>query len=151
KEVPHKSTLHGETRVDNYHWLRDKKDARVIAHLEAENAYTGAVMKPTEALQQTLYKEFLGRIKQTDMSMHTRHDGYWYYSRTIEGKQYPVHCRKKGSLDAAEYKQNTAYEMAKGHKFYSVGARQVSDDGHLLAFTTDLTGFREYHLSVKDL
>src|SRR5262245_39092144 len=95
----HSVTLHGDTRVDPYFWLAEKKNPDVISYLEAENAYTAAVMKPLEARQDSLYKEMLGRIKQTDLTVPVRNRGYFYYTRTVEGQQYPIHCRKKGSLD----------------------------------------------------
>ena len=144
-------TLHGEPWADDYFWLRDKANPEVAAYLEAENAYTDAVMKPTEALQDTLYKEMLGRIKETDDSVPYREGGYFYYSRTEEGKQYPIYCRKKGSLDAPEEVTLDLNELAEGQKFMSLGAYTVSDDGNLLAYSTDNTGFREYTLLVKDL
>src|SRR5262245_33104172 len=150
-KVPSKVTLHGEVRVDDYFWMKDKKDPEVIKHLEAENAYTAAVMKSTEALQETLYKEFLARIKQTDLSVPHRDRGYWYYTRTEQGKQYPIHCRKKGTLEDAEEVMLDVNELAKGEKFMSVGGLHVSDDGNLVAFGSDTTGFREYYLSIKDL
>ncbi len=151
KRVPHKLEQHGETRVDDFFWIKDKTNKDVLKYLEAENAYTAAVLKPTEKFQETLYKEFLSRIKQTDEDVPVRDRGYWYYSRTVEGKQYPIHCRKKGSVDAPEEVLLDGNELAKGEKFFSFGERRVSDDGHLLAFATDTTGFREYTLSVKDL
>src|SRR5205823_4745951 len=137
--------------VDDYYWLRQKKDAAVLKHLEAENAYTDAVMKPTLPLQERLYKEFLSKIQQTDLSVPVRIGQYWYYTRTEEGKQYPIHCRKPGGLDAKEQVILDLNELAKGHKFYSVNVRVVSDDGNLLAYSSDITGFRDYTLSVKDL
>jgi oligopeptidase B len=143
--------LHGDARADEYAWLGDKSNPRVIAHLEAENAYTAAVMKPTEALQERLYTEMLGRIKQTDLSVPSRKHGYYYYSRTEEGKQYPVVCRKKGSLDAAEEVVLDGNERAAGQKFWALGSTAVSDDGALFAFAEDVTGFRQYTLRVKDL
>jgi oligopeptidase B len=151
KKVPRTTTLHGDTRTDDYHWLREKKDPEVLAYLEAENAYTAAVMKPTAKLQETLYQEMLGRIQQTDLSVPYRKGGYLYYTRTAEGKQYPVHCRKKGGPDAPEEVTLDLNELARGEKFLSLGAYQVSDDGKLLAYSTDGTGFREYTLRVKDL
>ena len=150
-KVPHKIELHGDTRSDDYFWLKDKKNPDVIKHLEAENAYTTATTKRTEKLRDTLYKEMLGRIKQTDRAVPVRENGYWYYSRTEEGKQYPIYCRKKKTLEAAEEVILDGNDLAKGEKFLSVGQRKVSDDGNLLAYTTDTTGFREYELSVKDL
>jgi oligopeptidase B len=151
KKVPHETKIHGDTRVDDYFWLRDKKNPEVIKYLEAENAYTVAVMKPSEPFQEKLYAEMLGRIKQTDLSVPTRDRGYYYYSRTVEGKQYPIQCRKKGSLDADEEVMLDGNELARGEKFFSLGATEVSPDGTKLAFATDTTGFREYMLSVKDL
>jgi oligopeptidase B len=151
KKDPHKTQLHGDTRTDDYFWMRDKTNPDVVKYLEAENAYTAAMMKPTESLQETLYKEFLARIKQTDLSVPYKNRGYWYYTRTEEGKQYPIFCRKKGTLDAAEEVLLDGNALAKGEKFFSLGGLEVSDDGNLLAFATDTTGFREYYLSVKDL
>jgi oligopeptidase B len=151
RKVPKTVTLHGDERVDDYGWLRDKKSADTIAYLEAENAYADAVMKPTEGLQKRLYDEMLGRIKQTDMNVPYRKNGYFYYSRTVEGKQYPIHARKKGSLDAAEEILLDVNQLAEGKKFMSVGALEVSDDTNLLAYTTDDNGYRQYKLHVKDL
>ncbi len=151
KKVPKVDVMHGERRVDDYYWLREKTNPEVIAYLEAENAYTSAVMKPAEAFQEALYKEMLGRIKQTDLSVPYRLHGYFYYSRTEEGKQYPIYCRKKGSLDAPEQVTLDLNELAKGQKFMALGAYAVSEDGNLLAYSTDNTGFRQYSLHIKDL
>jgi oligopeptidase B len=151
KKVAKTTTLHGDTRVDYYQWLCDKTDKEVIAYLDAENAYTAAVMKPTEALQETLYKEMLGRIKQTDLSVPYRLGEYFYYTRTVQGKQYNIHCRKKGSLDAEEEIILDLNVLAKGQKFLMLGPHEVSDDGNLLAYSIDVTGFREFNLFVKDL
>lgn len=151
KRQGHSATLHGQSRTDDYHWLRQKDAPDVLAYLKAENAYTEAVMKPTEPLQQRLYDEMLGRIKQTDLSVPFRKDGWLYYSRTEEGKEYPIHCRKKGTLEGKEEILLDLNEMRKGEKFISLGDREVSDDGNLLAYSTDTTGFRVYTLRVKDL
>jgi oligopeptidase B len=151
KKAPRTSVLHGDKLVDNYFWLREKSDPEVIAYLESENAYAAAMMKGTEGLQQALYKEMLGRIKETDLSVPYRQGEYFYYSRTEEGKQYPIHCRKRGGLDAKEEVTLDLNELAKGHKFLGLGAYAVSDDGNLLAYSTDVTGFRQYTLHVKDL
>jgi oligopeptidase B len=151
KKAAHTSSLHGETRSDDYFWLKEKTNPDVIKYLEAENAYTTAVTKRLEPLRDTVYQEMLSRIKQTDREVPVRENGYWYYSRTEEGKQYPIYCRKKGTLATAEQVILDGNELAKDQKFLSVGERKVSDDGNLLAFTTDVTGFREYELSVKDL
>jgi oligopeptidase B len=143
--------IHDDTMIDEYFWLREKTNPDVIAHLEAENAYSEAVMKPTAAWQDKLYKEMVGHIKETDVTVPYRWGGYFYYSRTEQGKQYPISCRKKGSLDAKEEVVLDQNEMAKGLKFFSVGAFVPSDDGNLLAYSTDTTGYRQYLLRVKDL
>src|SRR3989440_4249167 len=101
KKVPKTTEINGRTLVDNYYWLREKKNPEVKAYLEAENAYTDAVMKPTEALQKKLYDEMLGRIKETDIEVPYKEGGYFYYTRTEAGKQYAIRCRKKGSMDAS--------------------------------------------------
>src|SRR6185437_14801167 len=108
-------------------------------------------MKPTEALQGKLYGEMLGRIKETDVEVPYSYGGYLYYSRTEAGKQYPIRCRRKGSMDGTEEVVLDLNELAKGKSFMAVAAYQVSDDGNLLAYSTDDTGFRQYTLTVKDL
>jgi oligopeptidase B len=150
QKVPHMQTLHDETLKDDYFWMREKDNPKVRAFLDAENAYTGAFMKPTEAFQKALYDEMLGRIKETDLSVPYRDGGWFYYSRTQKGEQYPIYCRKK-SLEAPEDVYLDVNALAKGEKFMSVAVRDVSDDGNLLAYTTDNTGFRDYTLHIKDL
>lgn len=150
-KIPKIDTLHGDRREDNYFWLREKSNPDVAAYLKAENAYAESVLAPTKALQVTLYKEMLSHIKQTDANVPYRLDGYYYYSRTEEGKQYPIHCRKKSSLSAREEIILDLNELAKGEKFLGLGGLQVSDDGNLLAYSLDTTGFRQYTLFVKDL
>ncbi|MFN2480497.1 MAG: S9 family peptidase [Pyrinomonadaceae bacterium] len=150
-KTPKSLTYQGETLTDNYFWLREKKSPEVIAHLNAENAYTDAMMKPTEGLQKKLYDEMLARIKQTDTNVPYRDGAYLYYSRTVEGKQYPIFARKKGSEAAPEEITLDLNEMAKGHSFMSVAEYEPSDDQNLLAYSTDTTGYREYTLYVKDL
>jgi oligopeptidase B len=151
KKIPQSITMHGDTRVDDYGWLRDKKSAETLAYLEAENAYAAAITAPLADVEKKLYAEMLGRIKQTDINVPYRRNGYFYYSRTVEGKQYSIHARKKGSLEAAEEILLDVNQLAEGKKFMSVGAMNVSDDTNLLAFTTDDTGYRQYKLHVKDL
>jgi oligopeptidase B len=151
KKVPKSTEVNGRTLVDNYYWLRDKKNPEVKAYLEAENAYTDAVMKPTEGLQKKLYDEMLSHIKETDIEVPYKQGDYFYYTRTEAGKQYAIYCRKKGSLEAPEEIVVDVNELAKGQKFMSLGAFEVSDDGNLLAYTTDNTGFRQYTLAVKEL
>ena len=149
--IPKITEIHGHKLVDNYFWLRDKSNPEVKAYLEAENAYTDAVMKPTEALQKKLYDELLSRIKETDVEVPYQYGDSYYYSRTEAGKQYPIRCRRKGSMDAPEEVVLDLNELAKGHSFMAIAAYQVSDDGNLLAYSTDNTGFRQYTLAVKDL
>jgi oligopeptidase B len=119
--------------------MRDKTDPEVAAYLEAENAYADAVMKPTAPFQAALYQEMLGRIQETDLSVPHREQGYFYYSRTEAGKQYPILCRKPSSLEAPEEVTLDLNALAEGHTFFSLGAYVVSDDGSLLAYSTDLT------------
>jgi oligopeptidase B len=144
-------TFHGHRLVDNYAWLREKTSPEVIAFLEQENAYTRAVMKPTEELQAALYKEMISHIKETDVSVPFRDGAWFYYSRTEQGAQYPIYCRKHGSLDAGEEVMLDMNQLAIGESFMALGALTVSDDGNLLAYTTDTTGFRQYTLHIKDL
>jgi len=151
KKEPKVTNINGQKLLDNYFWLRDKKNPEVRAYLDSENVYTDAVMKPTEPLQKQLYDEMLGRIKETDIEVPYKEGGYFYYVRTEAGKQYGIRCRKKGSLDAPEEILLDVNELAKGQTFMSLGAYQVSDDGNLLAYTTDNTGFRQFTLAVKDL
>jgi len=151
RKVPRVDLVHGDRRVDDYFWMRNKANPEVAAYLEAENAYADAVMKPTEPFQDALYKEMLGRIQETDLSVPYRDRGYFYYSRTEQGKQYPIFCRKKESLDAPEEVTLDLNALAEGHKFFSLGAYAISDDGNLLAYSTDVTGFREYTLQIKEL
>jgi oligopeptidase B len=143
--------IHGDTLVDEYFWLREKTNPAVLAHLQAENAYAESWMKPTAELQEKLYNEMLSHIKETDRSVPYRWGNYFYYTRTEAGKQYDIYCRKKGSLAAAEEIVLDENELAKGQKFMNVDTFIPSDDGNLLAFTTDNTGYRQYTLQIKDL
>ena len=151
RKEPHKTLIHGDTLIDDYYWMRNKGTPEVETHLKAELAYADAFMKPTAALQQKLYDEMLGRIQQTDVNVPARERGYFYYSRTEEGKQYPIYARRKGSLEAPEEVTLDVNALAEGKKFMSVGDMSVSPDGNLLAYTVDDTGFRQYRLQVKDL
>src|SRR5262245_7894056 len=151
EKKPKTTEINGDKLVDNYFWLREKSNPAVIAHLEAENAYAAAMMKPTEALQEKLYNEILSHIKQTDTTVPYLWGDYRYYTRTIEGKQYPVFCRVPARGDAPEQVVLDLNEMAEGQEFMSVGAFVPSDDGNLLAYSTDNTGYRQYTLHVKNL
>jgi oligopeptidase B len=149
--IPRTDTLHGDVRVDNYFWLREKTNPKVVSYLESENAYTAAAMKQTEPLQDTLYREMLARIKETDLSVPYLENGYWYYSRTEKGKNYPILCRKKGTLGAAEDVFLDENVLATGKKFFSLGGTEVSPDGARLAYLEDTTALRVFTLYVKDL
>ena len=151
KKVPHMTEINGHKMVDNYFWLRDKANPEVRAYLEAENAYTDAVMKPMEAFQKKLYDEMLSRVKETDVEVPYKEGDYFYYTRTEAGKQYQIRCRRKASADAPEEVLLDINELAKGQAFMSVAAYAVSPDGNLLAYSFDKTGFRQFQLAVKDL
>jgi oligopeptidase B len=151
KIVPKPMTTLGDTRVDNYFWLRDRNDPATIQYLEEENRYTEASMKHTDALQSKLYAEMLGRIKQSDESVPTKRDDYFYYVRTIEGKQYPVYCRKHGSLTGPEEILLDGNAMAEGKKYFRVGSYSVSPNHKLLAYSVDYDGDEAYTVHVKDL
>jgi oligopeptidase B len=151
KKEPKVLEIHGERRTDDYVWLREKDSPEVQAHLEAENAYTNAVLAPLEPLRQALYDEMLGRIKETDVSVPWRKGRWLYFSRTQEGLQYPIYCRREDRPDSSESVILDVNELGKDQPFMAVGATEVSDDGRLLAYSTDNTGFRQYTLFVKDL
>ena len=148
---PKTVTLHGHNLQDDYAWLRNKDSAEVIAYLQAENAYTEAWMAPTKDLQETLYREMLSHIKETDESYPYRYAGYYYYSRTVEGSQYAMHCRRQGSMEGPEEIILDGNELAVGYPFMALGAFAVSEDQNLLAYSVDHTGFRQYTLHIKDL
>ncbi len=151
KRVAKVDTMFGDTRTDEYFWLREKSSPEVTGYLEAENAYQTDVMKPTEKLQETIYNEILSRIKQTDLSVPQKNGDYWYYSRTEEGKQYRIYCRKKGTLEGLEEVTLDLNNLSEGRKFLAIGEYTVSDDGNLLAYSLDTTGFRQYRMAVRDL
>jgi oligopeptidase B len=150
KIVPEQITLRGDTRVDNYFWLRDRADPDVIPYLEAENRYTEEVMAPTKSLQEALYQEILGRIQETDVSVPVKRDDYFYYTRTEEGKAYSIQCRMHGSLDAREEILLDSNVLAEGQKYFRLGNFAVSPDHRLLAYSTDLEGDESYTIQVKN-
>ena len=151
RRIPKVDTLHGEIRVDDYFWLREKTNPEVIRYLEAENAYTEAMTSQLEPLRQRLYDEMLGRIKETDLSVPYREGGYWYYTRTEQGKPYPIYARKQGTLDAPEEVILDQNALAAGRAFHALGGFDVSPDGSRLIYLEDTTAFRQYTLYVKDL
>jgi oligopeptidase B len=142
---------HGETVSDDYFWLREKSNPKVTEYLKAENAYTEAMTHDLQPFSDALYKEMLGRIKQTDLSVPMKRGEYLYYNRTEEGKQYPIQCRRKGGMEAPEEVLLDLNEMSKGKPFASLGAFVVSDDQNLMAYAIDYVGFRQYSLHVQDL
>jgi len=147
---PVEHVIHSDRRVDHYAWLRDKKDPRVRSYLEAENSYADAYLKSTEPFQSRLYLEMLGRILQTDLSVPYTLRGFEYYTRTVEGQQYSIYCRKSAH-DPSEHVLLDLNLLAEGHSFLGLGIFEVSDDNSLLAFATDTTGFRQYTLQIKNL
>jgi oligopeptidase B len=157
---PTPTTLHGVTLHDDFRWMRDKGSPELLAYLEAENAYTAAIMAPTADLQTRLYAEMLSHIQETDESVPYRLGDWFYSTRTVEGSQYPIHCRRRASspdlnsaFDPTQPEQVIldVNQLAEGKPFMDVGALAISPDGNLLAYTTDLTGFRQYTLHLRDL
>jgi len=151
KKIEKELTIHGHTRVDPYYWLRERKDPEVIAYLEAENAYTEAMMKDTKDFEDQLYKEIVGRIKQDDQSVPYLDNGYYYYTRFEEGGEYPLVCRKKGSLEAEEDIMLNVPEMAREHAYFQLGGYSVSPDNKLLAYGVDTVSRRKHILYFKNL
>jgi oligopeptidase B len=151
KKLPHDTTTHGNVLKDDYFWLREKSNPEVRAYLDAENAYTDQMMAHTKQLQEQLYKELLSHVKETDQSAPFPEGEYFYYRRTEQGKQYVIFCRKKNEPDAKEEIILDENELAKGKAFMHVAALVPSDDGNLIAYMTDETGFRQYDLRIRDL
>ncbi len=151
KLVPQKLEKHGHVRTDNYFWMKDRDNPEVIAYLKAENAYTEAAMARDKDVEEKVFAEFKARIKQTDISVPYRRDGYYYYTRTEEGKDYPIFCRKKGSLEAPEQIMVDANKVAEGHKFCSVHRPVISSGNDIAAYPVDTVGRRFYTIHFKNL
>jgi len=151
QKKPHELSNHGITRIDYYYWLNDRENPEVIKYLEAENDYTSAMMKDTEKLQEKLYSEIVGRIKQTDESVPYFLNGYYYYTRYEEGKEYPVYCRKKGSMEAKEEIMLNVNEMSVGYEYYHVVGISVSPDNKMIAYGVDTVSRRFYTIYFKEL
>ena len=145
------STVHGETRVDEYSWLRDREDPETLAYLQAENRYTQAVMRHTEELQEQLYQELRGRIKETDLSVPEQVDDWLYYARTEAGGQYPIYCRRRLASEWDESVLLDQNPLAVGHSYFRLGAFEVSPDHRFLAYSIDTCGSESYTLYLKDL
>ncbi len=148
---PHAMTIHGDTRVDNYYWLNDREDPEVIAYLEAENAYLAAVMAETSDLQTELFEEMKGRIKKDDASAPYEWNGYWYYTRYVDGGEYALHCRRPGSMDGPEEIMLDGNAMGEGLGYFSLRGVNVSPDTKLAVYGVDDVGRRFYTLRVKNL
>ncbi len=149
--IPKELTIHGDTRVDNYYWLNERENPKVIAYLEAENAYKDAVLKHLAELQEKLFNEIVGRIKQTDMSVPYKSRGFYYYTRYEEGREYPVYCRKKGSLEADEEILLNVNEMAEGFDFFQVSGLSVSSNNEMISYGVDTVSRRKYTIHFKNL
>lgn len=151
KKIPKSLVTHNDTRIDNYYWLNNREDQNVIKYLDEENKYTQRMLGHTDQFKNDLFNEMVGRIKQTDLSVPYRIRNYWYYTRYEEGKEYPIYCRKKGSLDEKEEIILNVNEMAKGSSYYDVTGLSISTNNNLVAFGVDNTGRRKYTLYIKDL
>jgi len=152
RRIPRDVSVHGDLRIDDYFWLRERTNPAVLEYLRAEDRYTEAVMAPAKPLEERLYAEMLGRLKQTDSSAPYPNGAWLYYSRTEQGKQYAIRCRRPRQGDPAQEQVLVDLnELGKGLKFIGLGAFQVSNDGNLLAYSVDTTGHRDYELFVKDL
>ena len=151
KVLPTTVTLHGESRTDEYAWLRDRDNPDVTSYLESENAYTAAMMRHTEPLQKALFDEMLALIKEDDTDVPVRRDDWLYYARTETGKAYPIYCRRRdepGTPEQVIFDQN---EAAAGYEFYQLGGFEVSPDHRFLALLVDTNGYEDFVLRVKDL
>ena len=151
KRIPVEHKLHGDTRTDDYYWLRERENPEVIAYLEAENALTEEVMQPAKPVQEKIYQEILSRIQQTDLDVPVRRGQYFYYSRTVEGQQYPLSCRTRGSEEGLEEVILDLNQLAEGKEYFALGALAVSADDRLLGYSVDNDGAEEFTIQVKDL
>ncbi|MTI33475.1 S9 family peptidase [Xanthovirga aplysinae] len=144
-------TIHGHSRIDNYYWLRNRESEEVLDYLKNENEHTKSQLEHTEALQEKLFEEIKGRIKENDESVPYKLDDYYYYTRYEEGLEYPIYCRKKGSLEAEEEIMINANKLAEGHEFFSMRSVNVSPQQNLGAFAVDTVGRRIYTIRFKNL
>src|SRR5690349_23159631 len=149
---PHQVVAPAGTRQDDYYWLRDdtRSNPEMLSYLKAENAYADAMLAHTKPLQDQLYKEIVGRIKQDDATVPVRQRDYWYYRRYETGKEYPIYARKHETLEAPEQMLVDANARSQGHGYYRVGSYSVSPDNKLLAWTEDTVGRRQYALRVNN-
>lgn len=150
-KIPQELVTHGHMRVDNYYWLNQRENPEVIAYLEAENSYLETVMQHTEPLQEQLYQEIRGKIKEADQSVPYPDNGYYYYTRTVEGEEYSIQCRRKGSMDASEEIMLDVNAMARGYAYFAVGGGSVSPDTKILAYAVDTVSRRNYSIYFKNM
>ena len=148
---PKNLEMHGDVRIDEYYWLNERENPEVIKHLENENNYTKKVLEHTEKFQQKLFEEMKGRIKKTDESVPYKHNGYWYYTRFEDNKEYPIYCRKKESLDSIEIILLDVNELAQGLQYIDVTGLTVSNDNKILAYGKDTLSRRIYTIHFKNL
>ena len=151
KKVAKELSIHGDTRIDNYFWLNQREDEEVIDYLKAENSYTEKAMEPLTGFRESLFEELKGRIKETDMSVPYKKDGWFYYVRQEEGKEYPIYCRKEGSLEAAEDIIMDVNPMAEGYDYYSASGLSLSPNKMVLAYGEDTVSRRIYTIKFKDM
>ncbi len=151
KRVPLELVAHGDVRVDEYHWMRNRSDPDLMRYIEEENRYTDAVMASTDRLQRKLVDEIMSRTPEEDISVPRAVDGYFYYERTVAKKQYPINCRRKGSMDGEEEVVLDQNEVAEGLEFFEMGTVKVSPDNRLIAYLADTDGSERYHLFIRDI
>ena len=151
KKIPSVLEKHGHLRVDDYYWLKDRDNPDVIAYLKAENEYSDRIMAHTKPLEEKIFEEIKSRIAQTDMSVPYKRDGYFYYTRYEQGKEYPIFARRKGSLDQPEEIMLDANVLAQGHEFFSIGGWALSADQNLMAYAVDTQGRRIFTIYIKNL
>jgi len=148
---PRDVSVHGDTRIDDYFWLRERDNPEVLAHLKAENDHAEAWFAPHKAFQEALYAEILGRIQEDDEAVPYRKGEWWYATRTVKGQQYPVHVRRRGAPDGPEQVLVDLNELARDKPFLQLGVLAVSPDARLLAYSLDETGALDFTLRVRDL
>ena len=151
EKIKKELTIHGDTRIDNYYWIRERENTKVIDYLNAENAYTDSIMAHTKDFQKNLFDEIVGRIKKDDSSVPYKRNGYFYYTRYEKGGEYPIYCRKKENMDTDEEIMLNVNEMAKGYSYYQVRGLRVSEVNNILAYSVDTVSRRKYTIHFKNL
>lgn len=151
KKIPHELSIHGDVRIDDYFWLNQRENPEVIDYLNQENLYQEEMMSDTQDLQNQLFEEMLGRIKQDDVSYPVKKNGYYYYTRYEKGKEYPIYCRRKDNMDNPEQVFLNCNEMAEGHHYFDIGAYSVSPNNELLAYSVDTVSRRQYDIYFKNI